>query len=591
MADGTPIGALAVRISADISEFVNELSRADRAVDKFTRQLDRRFLDPLMKVMTAAAAAGAAISAFAKGAADAVDELGKMAQKIGMSVESLSALKYAAQLSDVSLDQLGTGLKQLSKFMVENRIQGVGVEEQLLRISDEFARTADNENKTAAAMQYFGKAGADLIPLLNQGRAGIAELRKEAERLGVVFSTEAAKRAEEFNDNLSRLTAQAQGLQVQLAGPLVEALNKTSQAMLEAKSRGESFFGTMLEGWRTLVTGDDATKWSVEFTKATDQLLDAQNKLDRLKSEGGQGLGAVKDLQAAQVELAKAQAELDRLRAIKPILAPDAPAGGTDRPRTGDVAAPRNADAMAKENEFIAKQFQEGLEEEQRIQLEAWAVMAELRAEELAREQEFRNERTRIILEAIDRETVAYEEQLRTEAQIMDERAKLEKLSRDEQFAHAQTFLANLASLMNTESRKAFEFGKGAAIAQASVKTALATIEAWEAGMSVGGPWAPIVAAGYAAAALATGLNYVNNIRRQSFGGGGGAPTPVGQGSSGVASAPAAAAPAAAAGGGSTQRIFNIHVQGSGRAVMEEFANGMNALADEGFVFKLAPAS
>ena len=50
----------------------------------------------------------------AKQAIDAADGLGKMAQKVGVSVESLSALEYAGKLSDVSLEQLGTGLKKLS---------------------------------------------------------------------------------------------------------------------------------------------------------------------------------------------------------------------------------------------------------------------------------------------------------------------------------------------------------------------------------------------------------------------------------------------------------------------------------------------
>lgn len=174
-----------MKVGADLSDFVDGFNKADKAVDKFTRQLDRRVSEPLAKISAAAAAAGAAVFAFTKGAADLVDELGKLSQKVGVSVEGLSGLKHAADLSDVSLEQLGTGLKQLSKFMVENQIQGVGVEEQLLRIADEFARTADNENKTTAAMKYFGKAGADLIPLLNQGRAGIEELRKEAEKLGI----------------------------------------------------------------------------------------------------------------------------------------------------------------------------------------------------------------------------------------------------------------------------------------------------------------------------------------------------------------------------------------------------------------------
>src|SRR5687767_2550289 len=118
MADGTPIGALAVRITTDLGDFIDGFNRADKATEKFTRQLDKRVTQPLAQVTAAATAAGAAIFAFAKGAADVVDELGKLSQKVGVSIEGLSGLKYAADLNNVSLDNLGQGLKQLSKFMV-----------------------------------------------------------------------------------------------------------------------------------------------------------------------------------------------------------------------------------------------------------------------------------------------------------------------------------------------------------------------------------------------------------------------------------------------------------------------------------------
>jgi hypothetical protein len=38
-----------------------------------------------------------------------------MAEKVGIPVEQLSALKFAADLSEVSLEQLGTGLSRLNK--------------------------------------------------------------------------------------------------------------------------------------------------------------------------------------------------------------------------------------------------------------------------------------------------------------------------------------------------------------------------------------------------------------------------------------------------------------------------------------------
>ena len=99
-----------------------------------------------------------------------------------------------------------------------------------------------------------------------------------------------------------------------------------------------------------------------------------------------------------------------------------------------------------------------------------------------------------------------------------------------------------------------FEIGKKAAIAQAAIDGAKAIQSAWAAGMAIGGPWAPLVAAGYAATAAITSANQINNIRSQQFGGGGGTPTPAAQGASNVA-APAGAAGGGGGGGGGTQEM------------------------------------
>ncbi|WP_447407521.1 hypothetical protein, partial [Clostridium perfringens] len=74
---------------------------------------------------------------------------------------------------------------------------------QLLNeVSERFAKLQDGPIKTAAAMALFGKAGADLIPLLNGGSASIKEMTDEAKALGLEISSTTGAAAEQFNDNL-----------------------------------------------------------------------------------------------------------------------------------------------------------------------------------------------------------------------------------------------------------------------------------------------------------------------------------------------------------------------------------------------------
>ncbi len=84
----------------------------------------------------------------------------------------------------------------------------------------------------------------------------------------------------------------------------------------------------------------------------------------------------------------------------------------------------------------------------------------------------------------------------------------------------ASEVLGQLASLTDSHSRKAFEIGKAASLAEAVIKGYQAAVSAWSAGMSVGGPYAPAVAAAYTAASLVQTGMQISKISSMTFGGG-----------------------------------------------------------------------
>lgn len=285
----------------------------------------------------------AGVVAFLKSGIDAADELNKLSQKVGVSVESLSAFQYAAQLSDVSAEQLSGGLAKLARTAEDasaggneaarafqklgvqvNNSDGSlrGTEELLLDIAEQFSKLEDGSGKTALAMQIFGRAGAELIPLLNQGRAGFEALRQEAEKLGVIIDRDTARAAEEFNDNLTRMGKQADALKIALAGGLLEPLGKIAEAMTKASREGGILQG-IIAGIQTTLTGDDTHKWNVEFSNATERFEVARKRYETLQNASGIARSGFKQ---AAAEYAAATRELERLQAIKPIIAPDEPA-------------------------------------------------------------------------------------------------------------------------------------------------------------------------------------------------------------------------------------------------------------------------
>lgn len=247
---------ITVDFNANLARFSSSIDKATADLNRFQSNASR--IGGQIKSTFAGLGAGLAVGAFAgfvKEAIDAADEIGKMSQRVGVSAEALSALNYAASLADVSTESLGSGLKKLAvnaadtaKGTGEARdafaALGISVKDStgnlkgadvlLGEVATQFAGFEDGAAKTALAVKLFGKAGADLIPLLNTGATGLADMRAEAERLGVIISPEQAKAAEEFNDNLTRVQTAIKGIGVQVSGPFLAAMNEAAAAFQAA---------------------------------------------------------------------------------------------------------------------------------------------------------------------------------------------------------------------------------------------------------------------------------------------------------------------------------------------------------------------
>ena len=210
----------------------------------------------------------AGLTAMVKSAIDTGDALDEMSQRVGVSVETLSVWKPAAEQSGVSGESFEKGLRKLSTTMLEaatgsedaaRNFAAVGVEfknqdgtlratdQVLLDLAERFKAMPDGAEKTALAVQLFGKAGADLIPFLNQGRDGINELAAEMQALGVQMSSETAAQAGNFNDALDKLHLATKSIGNQIIASLLPALNDMAGGMVESAKQGGTL-RTILDG-------------------------------------------------------------------------------------------------------------------------------------------------------------------------------------------------------------------------------------------------------------------------------------------------------------------------------------------------------
>lgn len=201
-----------------------------------------------------ATAAGKAILELVPHVAESAIEAEKAAQRTGMSAEAYQELAFAAEQTNISADTLQHSMILLARQSFEAahgsheaafafRQLGVGVygahgqlkptDELLGDLADRFSKMPDGVKKTALATQAFGRGGAELIPLLNKGRAGIDELRDSAESYGVVLDEDVIAAAERWEKQQKHLQAALTGLRNAIGGALLRQMGDLVEKIAE----------------------------------------------------------------------------------------------------------------------------------------------------------------------------------------------------------------------------------------------------------------------------------------------------------------------------------------------------------------------
>ena len=330
------LGTVSIDLEARLAKFESDFGRAARIaskeMEKMRRQVDSQLSAVNRRMESFASGVGnavkgvlagfgaGALGALLKNAVNTADALSEMSQRTGVAVERLSGLSYAARMSGTSVEGLEKGLKGLARSVdgatkvgtesgavfaamgvsIKDASGNVrGMDDILADVADKFAGYEDGAQKAALAQKLFGKAGAELIPLLNEGSAGIAELTDEAERLGLVISGETAQAANELNDNIDKLKSQADAFAngvVQSVVPALAAftggLVDSAKAFDDARDAGERFGGWL----KNIAIGLTIAK------NAVDVLVAGFNTL--ITTAGAVG-GSVVDVVKSQLNLVK----------------------------------------------------------------------------------------------------------------------------------------------------------------------------------------------------------------------------------------------------------------------------------------------
>lgn len=334
------------------------LELRDRMTGLLTRPIGQiQGMSKAWATMSAASAKAAliikgSIALMGRAITQEADELVRLSNITGIGTEKLQELGMAAKLNSSSIQEMAVGLRHLARSATEAfkgndsademflRL-GVSVRdangslkgtEQLFReVADGIAEVGNPTERAALAMEVFGRAGTNLLPLLSEGAAGFDKVGKITRELGIVMGDDAVRGLEAFGDQMTVLKEIGKELMAQFLLQLSEllpdiityfleftkvisAIKDTVVLLFNQMLVGLEAVGNAIEGSKKFLRGDffgaaqsfskvwtDSIKNTMKNTQAWENgLTQTVASLDKFRDKVLEALRAVKAMGSAQ---------------------------------------------------------------------------------------------------------------------------------------------------------------------------------------------------------------------------------------------------------------------------------------------------
>jgi len=249
------IRSLIVKIGADLSDFQNKMRKAQKDLEKMSRDF-KKVGDTLTKNVTLPImAVGTALVGVTVNSAKAAGEILTMSAVTGLSTQKLQELQYASVMTGGEFNTISDTIKTLEKSMYEAFVnknkdiiqgfQALGVE---ILNSDGTLKDAETvfydvtdalgkmENPTladATAMKLLGDNALNLKPVMDAGKEGIQGFADEAEKLGIVISEDKLEKLDDLNKKIATLALMFKAVGIEIASELEPVIGPIIDTMIE----------------------------------------------------------------------------------------------------------------------------------------------------------------------------------------------------------------------------------------------------------------------------------------------------------------------------------------------------------------------
>jgi len=193
---------------------------------------------------TAVVDAGKKLFDMATDAAAAGDRIDKTSQKLGLSASGFQEWEFVLSHNGASIESMSAGLKKLNDTVddVNNgndaateKFERLGISlddlkgksrEEIFNLTIEGLQgITDEGEKAAIAGDLLGKSAVELGPLLNQTAEATAELKQQANDLGIVMSDDAVAASAVYTDSMDNMTRTMNGFKNKIGAEMLPGLS------------------------------------------------------------------------------------------------------------------------------------------------------------------------------------------------------------------------------------------------------------------------------------------------------------------------------------------------------------------------------
>ena len=190
------------------------------------------------------------VTDFAKASVQSFETVGgesmKLQRIMGGNVEQMSALRGAAAMTGVSADTLATSMRAFSQDIEGNskQLQGLGIATRdaagnirptgdvLKDVAAVFKDMPNGAEKSTLAVQLFGRSGLDMIPMLNKGADGIADLEAKTAAYGLTLTKTDQDALAKFRASQRDLSLATEGVKTSFGKSLFPVLTEANTALV-----------------------------------------------------------------------------------------------------------------------------------------------------------------------------------------------------------------------------------------------------------------------------------------------------------------------------------------------------------------------